>query len=170
MRGAWFFLLMASICLEGLGRRYLPDIPSSAFLLLKDVLLVIGFLQFRPTASVTRVSQYLFRGFGVFWIGGFIWTVIEVVNPEQQSIPLALVGLRAYWLWWLAPAVIAVALQDRELKERALYVFAYMAIGISILAAVQFVSPADSAINTYSVVEGEESIAIMTTTGHARVA
>src|SRR5450432_2171997 len=110
MRGSWFFLLMASICLEGLGRRYLPGIPSVTFLLLKDVLLVIGVFLFRPTPSVSRVSKYLFRGFEIFWIAAFMWTVIEVANPDQQSIPVALVGLRGYWLWWLAPVGIAVAL------------------------------------------------------------
>ena len=35
------------------------------------------------------------------WVA-FIWTVIEVFNPDQLSKLLALVGLRAYWLWWLA--------------------------------------------------------------------
>jgi hypothetical protein len=174
MRGSWFFLLIASICLEGLGRRYIPAIPSIAFYLFKDAVLLLGYALFRPTPTVNRVLQYLYRGFGVFWLAGFLWTLIEVANPSHQSLPLALLGLRAYWLWWLAPAVIAVALQDQGLKERALYVFAYMAIGISILAAIQFSSSSDSSVNIYSVVDGAElhasEVATVATTGRARVA
>ena len=40
----WFASLMACICLEGLGRRYLPQIPLIAFYFLKDVVLLIGYV------------------------------------------------------------------------------------------------------------------------------
>ena len=29
MKTAWFFALIAAICFEGLGRRYLPQVPSA---------------------------------------------------------------------------------------------------------------------------------------------
>ena len=42
MQTYWFLALMASICLEGLGRKYLPAVPSIAFYLLKDFVLLFG--------------------------------------------------------------------------------------------------------------------------------
>jgi hypothetical protein len=174
MQTYWFLALVSSICLEGLGRRYVPQIPTIAFYFLKDIVLLAGFVFFRPSASVVRIGKYLFRGFGIAWIAAFIWTVCEAANPEQTSIVLAMVGLRAYWLWWLAPFVIAGVLQSQYHRRRATFVLAFMATGIAVLAALQFISPADSAINAYSIVDGEtlyaSDAAMVYTTGRARVA
>jgi hypothetical protein len=87
-------------------------------------------------------------------------------------MPLGLLGLRAYWLWWLAPFVIAGCLQRPKQKRRAIYVLLVMAIGISLLAIVQFAAPADSSVNLYSTVDGEEvyaTVAPVAATGRARV-
>jgi hypothetical protein len=173
MQTYWFFTLIASICLEGLGRKYLPSIPSVAFYLLKDLVLLFGFVMFKPPESLRRIYKALYRGFGVFWIAAFMWTLVEVANPEQQSFALAVLGLRAYWLWWIAPLVIATVLQSAYHRRRAIYVLSAVAIGISVLAALQFVSPPDSAINVYSVVDGEalhaSDAGIVYSTGRARV-
>jgi hypothetical protein len=169
----WFFALMSAICLEGLGRKYVPAIPSIAFYLLKDIVFLVAFLAFRRDASLRKVSEWLFRGFGVIWLGGFVWTVIEIANPSQGSFALGLFGLRAYWLWWAAPLMIASTLLAPKNRRNAIYVMAYFAIGISVLAALQFVSPPDSAINLYSVVDGEavhaSDAGIVYSTGRARV-
>jgi hypothetical protein len=174
MRTLWFTALVSTICLEGLGRRYLPSVPAIAFYLLKDAVLLIGFLRFKPPAPVKRAARYLYRGFEVAWVAGFAWTVIELANPEQQSPVLGLIGLRAYWLWWFAPPVIAGVLQQAAHKRKAIYVLLTVAMGIAALAAYQFASPPDSAVNLYSVVDGEEVYAagsgVVSSTGRARVA
>jgi hypothetical protein len=149
METLWFIALISAICLEGLGRKYLPAVPDAAFYFLKDVVLLFGYLRFRPTALIRRTTKYLYRGFEMAWGATFIWTLIEVFNPSQLSKPLALIGLRAYWLWWMAPPVIAGVLQNARQKERAIYALLTLAVGISALAAVQFASPADSGINVY---------------------
>src|SRR5712671_6007976 len=100
MQTYWFFVLMASICLEGLGRKYLPGIPAIAFYLTKDFVLLVGYVMFKPPESLTRISRWLFRGFGVVWGAGFLWTLAEVANTAPHSLLLAAIGLRAYWLWW----------------------------------------------------------------------
>jgi hypothetical protein len=173
MQTIWFISLISAICLEGLGRRYLPGLPAPAFYFLKDVLLLFGFLQFRPKKTVRSAALYLYRGFGAFWVASLVWTVIEVFNPEHQSLGLGLLGLRAYWLWWLAPLVVASVLQNRKEKERAIYALSVLAIGVAALAAVQFASPADSNVNLYSVQNGEEihaaDMATVASTGRARV-
>jgi hypothetical protein len=173
MKKHWFLALMSAICLEGLGRRYIPQIPSMGFLVLKDVLLVMGFFLFRPPPSVTRVSAYLYRGFAVAWIGTCLWAFIEMFNPEQPSLILAAVGMRAYSLWWIAPPLIATVLDNANRRRRAIYVLALLAIGISALAAVQFAAPPDASINIYTIQEGEARSGAdfaVAATGRARVA
>ena len=174
MRTLWFVLLLSAICLEGLGRRYLPAIPPTAFYFAKDIVLLLGFYFFRPPPAVSRASAYLYRGFKLVWIAAAVWTLGELLNPEQQSYLLGIIGLRSYWFWWLlAPAVVACALQREREKRRAIYALLVMAAGIAIFAAIQFAAPADSPLNTYSVVDGEEVHPEQVTasdTAHARVA
>ncbi len=51
MQTYWFVALISAVCLEGLGRRYLPFIPSAFFYFLKDVILLFGYVRFRPPAA-----------------------------------------------------------------------------------------------------------------------
>jgi len=173
MKTLWFIALVSTICLEGLGRKYLPEIPSGVFYFAKDAVLVLGYLWLRPPTVVSRVGRRLYGGFRVVWAIALIWTVMEFLNPGLPSKTLGLIGLRAYWLWWMAPLVIATALQNEKQKNRAIYLLLIMAVGISILAAFQFAAPPDSSLNLYSVVDGEEQYAdqsVVSATGRARVA
>jgi hypothetical protein len=174
MRTVWFVALAVSMCFEGLGRRYLPFIPSVAFYFLKDVVLLVGYVQFRPKRPVVRAMRQLYRGFEAFWVVGLFWTLAEVFNPSNQSMMLAIIGLRSYWLWWLAPAVIASVLQDEGEKRRAIFALLGISLVVAALAAIQFASPANSSVNMYSVWNGEEvyssDLATVASTGRARVA
>jgi hypothetical protein len=169
----WFATLMASICLEGLGRKYLPAIPSAVLYFFKDAVLLSGYFFVKPPRSVQRSWRMLYRGFGVVWLVTLAWTVVQVFNPSHESTELALIGLRAYWLWWIAPVLVATIMIDPRQRRRAIYLLATLTIGIAILAALQFASPADSALNLYSVVDGEAQYAadsaIVGATGRARV-
>jgi hypothetical protein len=168
----WFAALFWTICFEGLGRRYLPAIPSVAFYVLKDVVLIIGFFRFPPPANYQRTVKFLYSGFQVFWIATFVWTVIQFFNPDHASVTLGLLGLRAYWLWWMAPVLVAGVLQSPETKKRAIIMLSVTVIVISAFAAVQFVSPSTSAVNLYTVQNGKEiyaDTAALATTGRARV-
>jgi hypothetical protein len=173
MKGLWFFALMCTICLEGLGRKYVPAIPGFFFYFVKDAVLLVGWFRFRPPEYVNRVWRSLYGGFRSAWVGALAWTLLEMVNPSQDSFLLGAIGLRAYWLWWMAPMVIAGVLQDPVEKRRAIYVLSFLAIGISILAMVQFVSPPSSDVNIYAYVDGEAvraDSATVYSTGRARVA
>jgi hypothetical protein len=174
MQIVWCALLVSSICLEGLGRKYLPQIPSLVFYFMKDAVLLFGYFRFPPPPSVRRAVRFLYGGFGVVLAAGIGWTALEMVNPQHQSIILAIIGFRAYWLWWLAPPVIAGVLQNERYKRRAIYVLLAIATFVSVLAVFQFASPSDSNLNLYSVVDGEEihasDMATVAATGRARVA
>ena len=119
-RIVWFALLVCTTCLEGLGRRYLPAIPSTYFYFSKDVVLVSGLLLLRPSKFVVSTATGLYRGFKEIWAFALVWTLLEMFNPGQQSTVLGLIGLRAYWLWWLAPVLIAHVLQDDKTKRQAI--------------------------------------------------
>jgi hypothetical protein len=174
MKVAWFVALFSAICLEGLGRKYLPQVPAIAFYFLKDLILLVGYFRFRPPLHVRSIQRFLYRGFEYVWLAGLAWTLLEVFNPEHQSFQLALVGVRAYWLWWMAPPIIAGVLLHPKRKERAIYALIVTAVGIAAFAAVQFASPGDSSVNLYTVRDGQEiyaaDVATVASTGRARVA
>jgi hypothetical protein len=169
-RWVWFSVLLASICFEGLGRRYLPGVPSAAFYFLKDVVLVVGLLRFRINRDVKSLFIRLYGNFAPLLKLAILWSFVEIVNPLQQSIPLGFLGFRAYWLWWLAPLVVASVLLDPVVRKKVVYLQAGITIIVSLLAIMQFGAPVDSAVNTYSMVNGAESLAIpVASTGRARV-
>jgi hypothetical protein len=174
MQKFWYTALVCAICLEGLGRKYLPQIPSLVFYFLKDAVLLVGFVWFRPGPDVQRIVRYLYRGFGIALVAGIAWTTFELLNPEHESLVLGIIGLRSYWLWWIAPPIIAGFLQKADQKRRAVYVLSVISAAIAVLAALQFAAPANSTLNLYSVVDGEEvyaaDMATVAATGRARVA
>jgi hypothetical protein len=169
-RSIWFAALLGAICFEGLGRRYLPNIPGAVFYFLKDVVLIVGLIRFRIHRDVLSTFSHLYRGFMPIMKLGLLWTFVEIVNPEQKSIALGVLGFRAYWFWWIAPLVVASVLLDPVVRKKVVALQAGITIIVSIFAMLQFGAPADDSLNTYSVVDGEEvaSVAVVTT-GRARV-
>jgi hypothetical protein len=172
MQTYWFVTLLSAICLEGLGRKYLPSVPSALFYFFKDLVLLSGYFVLRVPPEIKRTAKALFGGFTPLIVAAIAWTVLECLNPASQSIPLSLIGLRAYWLWWVAPVIVATALSSTQHKNKAIYALLVFSLGISVLAAVQFASPPTSAVNLYSTVNGEEiyaDVATVAATGRARV-
>ncbi len=170
-RTIWFALLLGSICLEGLGRRYLPAIPATVFYFAKDAVLIVGLVRFRINRDVRKVFASLYGGFAPFLKLGLLWTLVEIVNPDQQSFVLGLLGFRAYWFWWIAPLVVASVLLDPVVRRKVVVLQAAVTTIVAILAIFQFGAPVDDAVNTYSIVDGQEALAAaVPTTGRARVA
>jgi len=171
MKTYWFATLIATICFEGLGRRFLPAIPSAVFYFLKDLVLLVGWMRFRPTSPVRGAARRLYRGFPLIWLLGFGWTVLEAVNPEHQSGTLAIIGLRAYWLWWIAPLIVAQVLRNEKDRRQAIYVLLGTSVAVAAFAVLQFISPSSSALNVYSYVNGERvDQVVIGETGRMRVA
>ena len=167
----WMGMLIASICLEGLGRKYLPFVPATAFYFLKDAVLLGGLLFFGIQPRIASLFVRLFSPFSALLGLAFIWTVIEVFNPEQTSVALGFIGLRSYWLWFLAPLVIASAVETPDQRRQVVLVLAGVAVIVALMAAYQFTQPADSGVNSYALYEGKEVLEVATvqTTGRARV-
>jgi hypothetical protein len=170
MKTFWFATLIATICFEGLGRKFLPGVPSAFFYFLKDAILLIGWFRFRPPAPLRATARYLYRGFQIIWVMSFVWTIVETLNPDHGSSLLAVIGLRAYWLWWIAPPVIAHVLRGEKDRRQAIYVLFVTGAAVATFAAIQFVSPGDSALSVYAYVDGERIDQVMIgETGRGRV-
>jgi hypothetical protein len=172
IRIIWFVFLLSAVCLEGLGRRYVRQIPTAALYFSKDIVLGLGLLAFGIHPEVKRFARKLY-GSAMFPLGlAVLWTVLECFNPLQESLILAVIGLRAYWLWWLAPLIVASVLQTIEVRRGAVYAFAGVAGIVCIFATLQFGAPPDSDLNTYTVnMDGDELQAVSVgSTGRARVA
>jgi hypothetical protein len=170
MRTVWFAALVASICFEGLGRKFLPEIPSAVFYFTKDVILILGLLRFRPGADIRRTSRHLYRGYQLFLVLAIAFTILQVFNPEQKSSLLAVIGLRAYWLWWAAPMLVAHVVREPRERLRAIYVLIVTSAVVSLFAVLEFLIPTQSGLNVYSYVDGEavEQV-VLSETGRARV-
>src|SRR5581483_6376727 len=146
---------LAAICFEGLGRRYLPQIPATVFYFLKDAILIVGLIRFRINPEARAIVRLFYRAFVPFLTLAIVWTFLEVFNPDQQSITLGLLGLRAYWFWWLAPFVVASVLLDPSVRRNVVFLQSSVAVVIALVAFLQFNAPASDSVNAYTVVDGK---------------
>jgi len=167
----WVLMLLMSVCFEGLGRKFLPFVPAVAFYFLKDVVLVVGLIRFGIPKEVKKAARFLYGGFLPILGVAIAFTVLQSFNPEQRSLVLAVLGLRAYWLWLLTPLVMASALRDEEDARKSVQALAGIAIVVALFAAYQFRQPASSSVNTYALYEGKEMNDVDTvhSTGRVRV-
>jgi hypothetical protein len=166
----WFAILLASVCFEGLGRRFLPQIPAFAYYFAKDACLLSGLWLFGLRPAVQNTLLRLFAPFHLILAALAGWALLQVANPEQPSVWLGIFGLRSYLLWWLAPLVVASALRTREDLDGAFVISACVVFAVSAFALFQFSQPADAQINDYTQGAGESSRAsAIYATGRARV-
>jgi len=159
---------MATISLEGLGRRFLP-IPGPVLYFAKDVVLLAGLLTIGLQPSVIRLTRRLAGPLPLLVSATAVWGVLTLLHPDHPSVLLGLVGMRQYLLWWIAPLVCAAAMLQEGQSWRAERILAFMAIGIAALAAYQFTQPPDALVNAYVWGEDRSLVATVTTTGRVRV-
>lgn len=169
-RVAWFVLLLGAVCFEGLGRKLFPSLPGPAFYFAKDALLLAGLAAFGLHATTVRTARQLMRGFVPLLPLAFFWTVVQLLNPELERIEFGILGLRGYWLWWLAPLVVASALRGERERAAAMAAFALCALAVASVAIVQFSMPPSHPLNQYaSSALNDPAVATVATTGRTRV-
>lgn len=168
---AWASLLLASICFEGLGRKYFPDVPQAVFYFLKDGVLFVGLLLYGIRRPVLAAARWAYGAFTMVLAAAILWTLMEMFNPSQPSLPLALMGFQAYWFWWLAPMVLASALRTPRDLRRTLLVLCLVGLCVAAMAYAQFARPADAPINAYAwqAAGSNQGIATVASTDKVRV-
>jgi hypothetical protein len=169
-RVAWFALLLGAVCFEGLGRKLFPSIPGPAFYFAKDALLLAGLAAFGLHVTTVRTARRLLRGFMPFLPLAILWTVAQLFNPELERVEFGILGLRGYWLWWLAPLVVASALRGERERAAAMGALALCAVAVASVAIVQFSMPPSHPLNRYaSSALTDATVATVASTGRTRV-
>lgn len=163
-------MLLGAVCFEGLGRRFLPQIPASAYYFAKDACLVAGLFLFGIRPAVAGTARRFFDPFHLALAALVGWALVELANPSQPSLWLGLFGVRSYALWWLAPIIVASALRNRAERDAAVGVLSAVAFCVAAFALFQFSQPADAQVNLYSqgISEGSQAMSIPGT-GRPRV-
>jgi len=165
----FFGALVAAICFEGLGRKLAPATPQVVWYFLKDVVLVAGLLAFGIGLREVSWVRRLYRGFGLILGAAISWTLVQMANPEQRSMVLAILGLRSYWLWWLAPLVVATALRKERDWQAAGVMLGVVSLIAGLYAMIQFEYPSDAPINQYAWGSDAMGVASVAATGRVRV-
>ena len=159
---------MATICLEGAGRRFLP-IPGPILYFAKDVVLLSGLLAFGLHPAVTGYARRLAGPLPLLVGATAAWCLLTLLSPGHPSVVLGLVGTRQYVLWWIAPVVCASALLQEGPGARAERFLGILAIGVASLAAYQFTQPPTAAVNAYVWSDEPSGVATVASTGRVRV-
>jgi hypothetical protein len=168
---AWITILLAAICFEGLGRKFMLQVPSMAFYLAKDAVLLSAVFLIGIKSDVVAVTRVLYGRFSIFLGLAILWTLLQLFNPDQGSLLLGALGIRSYWLWWCAPILIASTLRGAEQRNRAAIVLAAFAIFIGFYATLQYAAPPEADINQNARYDGALTMPVNTVaqTGKARV-
>ena len=154
-------LLLAAICLEGLGRRYLPAIPSAVFYFLKDVVLLVGLIRFRINRDGEETFSVPLRRLRAVSQAGHALDL----RRDHQSRPE--VDCRSgCWVFapigsggsrrWLSPA----CLLDPVVRRKVVVLQSAVTMIVAVLAICSSARQSTMPSNTYSIVDGEESLAI----------
>jgi hypothetical protein len=170
VRIGWFCALLAAICFEGLARKLFPALPASALYFSKDIVLLCG-ATFGISAQARRTVAQLYGSFLIPAVIAFAVILLQLFNPEQASLPLGLLGVRSYCLWWAAALIVPSVLDSPRLVNVACQVMGITALVVSAVAAYQYNQPADAAINSYAWSNESEDVAVSVvhSTGRARV-
>lgn len=152
-RAAARFVLFA-VVFEGLLRKWILPQASELIYFLKDMIFVgayIGFLAHKKevifkTAQITRLEYFLKSLLFLL----LIWMGFQALNPRLGSPLLGLFGMKFYLLFiplmWMMPYLF----KSKEELERFLRNYLLLAIPICLLGLIQFFSPLNSPINTYT--------------------
>lgn len=76
--------------------------------------------------------------------------LVQIFNPRLPSLLVGVLGFKAYALYVPLLRVVPAAFRDETALAWALRRYLWIAVPVGLLAFAQFVSPPDSALNTYA--------------------
>lgn len=165
----WFAALLAAICLEALVRKLVPTAPPVLLYFSKDLVLIGILLRFGVRRPAWNAATRIFSGFLPFMIGGFLITSLQIFNPAQASPLLGLIGLRAYWFWWLAPVVLPSVFTNVKHVRNAAVLLIACSLVIVALASYQYGQPPEAPVNAYAWGDPDAGVAVVSATQRVRV-
>jgi len=140
-------LFFAYLIIEGALRKWLFPEASAELFVLKDVILIVGFVAYLAADPKASFS-YLRLGELMPWILWVLFVLGFFLAREPSLAGIA--GLRYY----LAPLPLLVlvpyAIGELRNLQRAAFAVLLVTIPLCILGIIQYVSPLDSEINRYA--------------------
>ncbi len=138
-----FFVL---VVLDGAIRKWIFPEAQQALYFLKDALLIGVYMRFWLTSGFPVVAQ------------ARLWTALNILivalisaeafNPELPSVALGLVGWKSYVLYVPLVFVIPYLFESFDDLLHSVRRYSLLALPVILLAVLQFLSGADSALNT----------------------
>jgi hypothetical protein len=160
-------LAVVLLVFEGAMRKWLFPGAQDLVYFGKEVVLLgayAGFLQDRRRPKV-HVPRFLASLLATCAVLG----ALQIFNPRSPNLLVGLLGFKAYFFYmplaWILPAVFT---SPTQLYER-LRLYLLLALPIGLLAAAQFLSPADSPLNAYARSGGAGGISTFGSSTHVRV-
>jgi hypothetical protein len=142
--------VMVWLVLEGAVRKWIFPGSQDLIYFAKDVILIAayaGFLRHKAALRYRAPSAPLLTGGILLAVG---WGAFEIFNPNLPNLLVGVLGFKAYFLYvplmYILPAVFRT---DEELVG-FLRRYCLLAIPQGLLATLQFMSPASSALNAYA--------------------
>ncbi|HKV06555.1 MAG TPA: hypothetical protein VJ725_00360 [Thermoanaerobaculia bacterium] len=143
--------VMVLLVVEGAIRKWLLPGSQDLVYFAKDILLLgayLGFFRERP-----RLRWYRPPAIPAFYAGLAFCVFLglfQIFNPKLPNLLVGVFGFKAYFFYVPLLFVLPAAFRTDAELYRFLRRYALIAVPVGLLAAVQFVSPASSALNTYA--------------------
>lgn len=161
---------MVLLVLEGALRKWVFPGAQDLLYFAKDVVLASAFVGFLadsrarqrwrpPPAPVLYAALALSVVIGLF----------QIFNPRLPNLLVGILGFKAYFLYVPLMFVLPWAFQDDRELARFLRRYLLLAIPVGLLAILQFMAPASSALNTYARAGEGGDIARFGSSTHVRV-
>ncbi len=138
------------VVLEGAIRKWIAPAAASYVYFAKDVVLLAVYWGFSRDRRATGVPGVRSHGLLVAILLAAGVAVLQVFNPKSPSVLVGILGVKAYLFYiplvWLVPALFRDEIETARWIRRHIL----LAIPVGLLAIGQFLSPADSRLNTYA--------------------
>src|SRR5467141_2443811 len=143
------FGVFVLLVFEGALRKWVFPGAQGGIYLLKDAILLGTYIGFLLDG---RQNQPALRDGGlikVVLILSFVFSCIEVLNPNSPSILVGLVGLKTYFLYAPVAFILPYAFKSREQLFDLIRRYLIMAIPVAVLGFVQIMAGPESSLNAY---------------------
>ena len=145
---------------EGALRKWALPSAQAEIYFLKDLLLVLAYIGFVIQRPASRSVLQDERPITIVLVFVFIYSLMEVFNPNSPSVLIGLIGLKAYFLYAPLAFILPYAIKSRTHLFWLIWCYLLLAIPVAILGFIQVAAGPESGLNTYvSHTEGESLLA-----------
>src|SRR5262249_19009476 len=143
------FGVFVLLVFEGALRKWAFPGAQAQIYLVKDAILLAAYLGFLLDSRRKRPEP---KGIGlikIILIVSFVWSCIEVLNPNSPSILVGLMGLKLYFLYVPVAFILPHAIKSREHLLPLIRRYIIMAIPVAVLGFIQIAAGPASSLNVY---------------------